>query len=485
MGLFVFKERSSVLNRDAIPSISFYDQDFVDLYDRSWVRIDEQWKTCTSPTGFTGPYLSYPDQKYLNQFDACVSSLFLNYSNGQYSPYSMVDYFYSRQEESGAIRSDYEIEGGEPLLTPGNPQGLALPLFAYVEYVFYHKVGNKKRLKDIVPVLEKYFEWVTSTFQDETGLCHVPVEACHTGNLPRQDAYYPVDFNATLAVNALYMSMIGDILNDKELSFRFKRLYFAYKTRISNLMWDPEKHFYFDLDRSGNRTDLMHIGGFWTMLAEIPNDERASYLIAYLKDPEYFGTDNPFPCLPANSPHFSEDGNGFCGAVLPVYTYMVIKGLEKYGELIFARECAIRNLYFIIDTLNPEEGKTGEMWEAYLPGREGAPKADAEGFPRRRLLCGVCIVSITLMIENIIGFDVSLPRKTVYWAVPDLEGMGIANLSLKKNMITILANRNARGWEIRLESEKLYYFTIEILNEHKKKTLPIPSGKCSMLIDKL
>ncbi|MBQ5365358.1 MAG: hypothetical protein IIU49_04740, partial [Spirochaetales bacterium] len=96
-----------------------------------------------------------------------------------------------------------------------------------------------------------------------------------------------------------------------------------------------------------------------------------------------------------------------------------------------------------------------------------------------------CLVTITLMIEDIIGLDVSLPRKTVYWTVPNLEVMGIEKLSLKRNLITILSNKNARGWEIRLESEKLYYFTIEIIDEKKKKTLPIPSGKCSMLIDKL
>jgi len=475
-----------LLNRDAIPSITFYDQDFVDLYDRSWVKIDEQWTAGTPENGFQGSYLSYPDQKYFHQFDACISSLFLNYSNLEYSPYTMVDYFYSKQEPSGAIRSEYSIVDGSPLLSADNPEGITLPLFAYVEFLFYHKVGNKKRLKEVVPILEKYFQWITTTFQKENGLCNVPVAACNTGNIPRQNVYYPVDFNSMIAMNALYMSMIGDILNDKELSFRFKRMYFSYKTRISNMMWDPDKHFYFDLDANGNRTDLVHIGGFWTMLAEIPNDERASYLIAMLKDPKVFGTDNPFPCLPADSPYFSSDGNGFCGAVLPVYTYLVIKGLEKYGEFIFAREAAIRNLYFILDTLSPEEGKTGEMWEAYLPDKEGAPQfSDEIGFPRRRLLSGVCIVSITLMIENIIGFDISLPRKTVYWTVPDLETMGISDLSLKKNMITIQSSRNARGWEIRLESEKLYYFTIEILNEHKKKTLPIPSGKCSMLIDKL
>jgi neutral trehalase len=72
----------------------------------------------------------------------------------------------------------------------------------------------------------------------------------------------------------------------------------------------------------------------------------------------------------------------------------------------------------------------------------------------------------------------------VDWTIPNLEIMGIENLSLKKNMITILSNKSGRGWEIQVESEKLYYFTINILNK-KKKTLPIPSGKCSLLIDKL
>ncbi len=88
------------------------------------------------------------------------------------------------------------------------------------------------------------------------------------------------------------------------------------------------------------------------------------------------------------------------------------------------------------------------------------------------------------MIENIIGLNISLPRKTVDWIIPNLEIMGIEKLSLKRNLITILSNKSKRGWEIQMESEKLYYFTINILDQ-KKKTLPIPSGKCSMLIDKL
>ena len=472
------------MNRESIPSIHFYDQDFVDLYDRSWVWIDEHWTSGTEANGFSGNYVSYANQKTINQFNCCLSSLFLNYSNMTYSPFEMIDFFYSKQEESGAIRANYSVEDGKPVVTEDNPEGLTMPLFAYVEYAFYHKIGNKKRLKDIVPVLENYINWIKTMFLKENGLFSVPNAACLTGNIPREKTVYPVDFNTMMALNALYLANIGDILNDKELSFRYKRMYFALKTSINNLMWDPETNFYYDLDANEQRIPLKLCGAYWTLLAEIPNDERAAFMIDYLRDPEVFGTDNPFPSVSADSDCFKEDVTGYCGAVVPSNLYGVVKGLEKYGEYVFARECAIRHTYFILDVLNPEEGKVGDVWEAYLPTRDGIPAPDGD-FPAQRFLPQVCLVTITLMIEDIIGLDVSLPRKTVNWTVPTLEVMGIENLSLKRNLITILSNKNARGWEIRLESEKLYYFTIEIIDEKKKKTLPIPSGKCSMLIDKL
>ncbi len=470
-----------------VPFVHFYDQDFVDMYERSWVWIDELWKSGTEANGYTGSYLAYPEQETFNQYLHSLSSLFLVYSNQHNSPFGLLDYFYSKQEANGAIRSDYSVEDGKPVFTAANPEGITPPLFAYVEFGFYHKIGNKKRLKEIVPILERHYSWLQATCQKPNGLFNVPVEACQSGNIPREDTFYPVDFNAQLAVFALYMSAIGDILNDKELSFRYKRIYFFLKTRINSMMWDPKTNFYYDLNKKEERTGGKFIGAYWTLLAEIPNDERAAYMIEQLKDPKEFGTDNPFPGVPVSSPAFSEEGNGHCGGVVPMNTYMVIKGLEKYDEFVYARECAIRHMYFILDTLHPdEEDATGDVWEAYLPNKEGfSTTKEIAGFPRRRLMPIVGVATITLMIENIIGLEISLPRKTVDWKMVSLEAMGIENLSLKRNFITILSNKTERGWEIRLESEKLYYFTIKILDEDKQKTLPIPSGKCSMLIDKL
>jgi len=474
------------LIKDIVPSVHFYDQDFVDMYDRTWVWIDEYWTSGTKDNGFTGSYLGYPGQKSFNQLHTCMAALFLVYSNQNYSPFPMIDYFYSRQEDSGAIRSDYSLDDGTPIFSPDNPEGVCPPIFAYVEFSFYHKIGNKKRLKEVVPVLERHFDWLKENFLRENGLYSVPASACMTENVDRGNMYYPVDFNAQLAVNALYLSAIGDILNDKELSFRYKRLYFSLKTRINSMMWNADTWFYYDLDVKEKQTELQHIGSYWTLLAEIPNEERADGFIAHLSDPESFGTENPFPVIPVNHPDFSENGNGYNGGVVPFFTYMVVKGLERYGQFEFARECSIRHLYFILDTLHPNGEDVGDVWESYLPAKEGPSQCpEIPDFPKKRFIPMVGLITITLMIEDIIGLVISLPRKTVDWTMTTLEAMGIEGLSLKRNMITILSNKQARGWEIRLESEKLYYFTIEILDEKKKKTLPIPSGKCSMLIDKL
>jgi neutral trehalase len=190
--------------------------------------------------------------------------------------------------------------------------------------------------------------------------------------------------------------------------------------------------------------------------------------------------------LAVSEPEFSENGEGGRGSVYPPFTFMVVKGLEKYARYELARECSIRLLYFMLDTLHTEGSEKGNIYEAYKPNSDGPPSWPGnEEFPRPVFLAYTSIATITLIVENVLGLYISLPRKTVDWIMPTLEIMGIENLSLKRNLITILSNKSSRGWEIRLESEKLYYFTINILDEHKKKTLPIPSGKCSMLIDKL
>lgn len=475
------------MNKRDFPKIHFYDQDFVDIYDNSWTWLSNFWLDGKTAEPASDGYFIYPDgdKTVIDQLDAIFSSFFLVYSNRNFPANQNLDFFYARQEPNGAIRWRYYAKTETPVADPANAHGVGLPLFAWAEFNLYHKSANKRRIKEVLPILQKYMDWIDVTFKQENGLYAAPVAASTMFNSPRVDVRYPVDFNAALAINAAHMSALGDILNDKDMSFQYKRLYFSLKTRINSLMWDSDTGFYHDLDADGNRLPLKSIAGFWPLLAEIPNADKAETLIAHLSDPKTFGTDHPFPTLSADSPSFSENGEAFCGSVYPAFNFMVIKGLEKYQRFDLARECSIRHLYFILEGLTPAAGGKGDLYEAYKPCKEGFATYSADDqFPRKRYLATVGLSTIALMIENVIGLNISLPRKTVDWIIPNMEIMGIEKLSLKRNLITILSNKSTRGWEIQMESEKLYYFTINILDQ-KKKTLPIPSGKCSMLIDKL
>ncbi|MDR2370710.1 MAG: hypothetical protein LBD71_04455 [Treponema sp.] len=466
------------------PKIHFYDQDFVDIYDKTWAWIQDYWNPGTG--AIEGKFFSYPGSSIVQQADAIFSSFFLVYSNRIFQAHPTLDVFYQRQEPNGAIRSAYNIETGLPSLEKDNPEGLGIPLFAWAEFNLYHKSANKKRVKDVLPILHKYTEWIDGTFKKPNGLYRAPLLVTGMMNSPREDAYYAMDFNTMMAINVLYMSALADILNDKETSFQYKRQYFSLKTRINTLMWDPEDGFYYDIDRYEKRVPVKTIAGYWPLLAEIPNDDKAERIIEKLSDPAFFGAPHPFPSLAVSEKAYDENGRGYRGSVFPHLTFMVIKGLERYQRWDLARECAIRHLYFVLDSMSPDGNHhKGNLWEAYLPAREGPAKWPGKGdFNRVQYLTYDALSTICLTIENIVGLFISLPRKTVDWIIPNLEIMGVENLSLKKNMITILSNKSGRGWEIHMESEKLYYFTINILGK-KKKTLPIPSGKCSMLIDKL
>ncbi|HZK19663.1 MAG TPA: trehalase family glycosidase [Treponemataceae bacterium] len=480
------------MNKHDFPKIHFYDQDFVDVYDKTWAWLQDFWRHPKSGSKTTDRYFMYHSPEdgsselpVVDQLDSTFSSFFLVYSNRNYPAHQNLDYLYSKQEESGAIRWKYNVITNEPIFSEDNPEGVGLPLFAWAEYNLYHKSANKKRVKEVMPLLQKYMLWLETTFKHENGLYQTPFTASGMFNAPREGTSFPVDFNAALATNALYMSALGDILNDKEISFQYKRLYFSLKTRINSLMWNQKTGLYHDLDDKTNRLPQKTIAGFWPMLAEIPNEDKANKMVELLTNPSYFGTYHPFPSLSADDPSFSKDGNAYCGSVFPLFNFMVIKGLEKYEHWNLARESAIKHLYFMLEGMFPANSKQGDLYEAYLPTKEGIAKHENRDiFPRKRHLFSAGLSTIALMVENIIGLEISLPRKTVDWIIPNLEIMGIENLSLKRNLITILSNKSNRGWEIQMESEKLYYFTINILGK-KKKTLPIPSGKCSMLIDKL
>ena len=311
------------------PKIHFYDQDLVSLYDETWHLIKDFWKKGSSKNGLHNRYFSHPDSSKISQFETCFSTFFLVYSNRIFPVTAGLDNFYAKQEASGAICGEYREADGKPVHPKDNPRGVQPPLFAWAEYNIYHKLGVKKRIREVLPVLERYYQWIEQTFKSENGLYAVPLAATMMENSPREEMSYAVDFNSQMALAAFYMSELADIINDKERNYTYKKAYFSLKTKINSLMWDEREGFYYDLDSAEKRLKVKTIASFWPLIAEIPNEARGERLVEHLVDPHEFGIENPFPTLAVKDKRFDTQGSGYRGSVYPPYNYMIIKGLEK------------------------------------------------------------------------------------------------------------------------------------------------------------
>jgi len=95
-----------------------------------------------SPLG--SKFFFHPGNSAVYQIEAVLSSFFLAILTEFTRPIRLWTYFMSARNRNGAIRWAYDIETGNPVVGPENPEGLGLPLFAWAEFNLYHKSANKK-----------------------------------------------------------------------------------------------------------------------------------------------------------------------------------------------------------------------------------------------------------------------------------------------------------------------------------------------------
>ena len=107
------------MNKHNFPKIHFYDQDFVDIYNKTWTWLSTNWINPQTTEQDSDGFFLYPvnNKCVIDQLESTLSSFFLVYSNRNYEANKNIDYFYSKQEENGAIRWQYDVKTGSPIFT--------------------------------------------------------------------------------------------------------------------------------------------------------------------------------------------------------------------------------------------------------------------------------------------------------------------------------------------------------------------------------
>lgn len=90
------------MNKRDFPRVHFYDQDFVDIYDRTWAWVHDFWHSTGDGKQGTEGFFIYPeaDGNFLNQYETIFSSFFFVYSNKNYTPNSALDFFMTGRKKT-------------------------------------------------------------------------------------------------------------------------------------------------------------------------------------------------------------------------------------------------------------------------------------------------------------------------------------------------------------------------------------------------
>ena len=150
----------------------------------------------------------------------------------------------------------------------------------------------------------------------------------------------------------------------------------------------------------------------------------------------------------------------------------MIKGLSCYGEWALARKASENHLENILQVFND----TGTIWENY------SPESSEPGNIAKRDFVGFSGVGpISLLIEEILGFDVDAPENTITWRLYPTDVHGIKSLYFGDNKVSILAQREHKGvYHLEINAQK--NFTLITFIGEVKEIHTVPTGISSITI---
>lgn len=348
------------------------------------------------------------------------------------------------------------MRNGDDVYFDGPSNAVNPPLFSWAEVESYQISGDKSRFAMVLPVLEKYVEWLNTDGDPKNysakadwidhgrraaGSVHHLYWNTPLGsgmdNTPRGGNGW-VDMSCQMVMQYNDLAVMCDELGKPDQAAAFRAEAEAIGARINKWCWNEQDGFYYDVRNDGTQFKVKTSGGFWPMIAGITTKAQSDRLVAHLKNEKEFWRPFVFPTLAANEKAYAPDGGYWHGAVWAPTDFMVIKGLEKCGYEDFATEATDKYLTAMAAVFK----STGTVWENYAPEEPLRP-----GKPARPEFVGwTGDGPIALLIENMLGFRCDGVRHRLVWHLTRTDRHGIEKLRLGDATITALcAARASQG----------------------------------------
>jgi len=466
------------------------DPQLVELYYATWQMAWNKIQHGTPENGFAPSYMDEGFNELIYQWDMCFITSYAIYGRNVFPVMPSLDNFYGKQRSDGYIQRVYWETTGKPASEPTREEPMINPpLFAWVEWRYYQISGDTSRIRSVLPILTKYYEWIEKNCSTEKsrGLFYNTGLGSGMDNIPRRNvgtAAY-IDLSAQQALAALCIANLSQVAGDEHTRTAFLKKHAELRTKINSVLWNDTTHFYYDLTEDGSLSRTMHIGAFWTLLAEAIPEERLPLMIAHLMNPDEFKRQHLLPTLAANQPEYDPRGHYWLGGVWAPTNYMTIKGMMAQKQFALADSIAfnhLRNISSIYYNFKPDSGKISfeeryadsyhTIWEAYAPDAlEPATRWDNTLYTRQDFAGWTGLAPIALLIENVLGFDICGNDNLIRWTIKRSDRHGIKKIQLRDQSVSLLFDPNNGKPTVRVTCEKPFRLTILYLGNEVNYTV--------------
>ena len=459
--------------------------ELIAMYYAAWQMAWNKIGQGTAKNGFEPLYMDEGFNELIYQWDLCFITSFAVYGRDVFPVMPSLDNFYNKQRADGYIQRVYwETDGkmanepsfDEPMVNP--------PLFAWIEWRYYQISGDSSRFKKVLPVLIKYFEWTEKNCRTKKGkgLFYITGLGSGMDNTPRKNVGKAawIDYSAQQALAALYITKIAQVQNEINTYEIYLEKYTEIKNKINTLLWNNQTYFYYDLTESDTLSSTMHIGAFWTLISEVCTSDKLPSVLSHLKNPDEFWRPHLVPTLAANQPEYDPKGHYWLGSVWAPTNYMVIKGLMANKEYSLADTVAFNHLKHISEVFynfKPQTDKIAfderyndnyqTLWECYSSElNEPATRWDNTFYSRQDFVGWTGLAPISLLIENVLGFDIVGNENRINWTIKRTDRHGINNIQLRNQKVSLICETKNDKTSIAVDCEKP--FILEIFLSGKK-----------------
>lgn len=443
-----------------------------------------------------------PQRNYQWVWDTCFMVLYCRYGAGQYPGIESLDNFYELQRNDGYISMTYDLNTGEEPW----PDRINPPLFAWVEWEYYRTTGDSSRFVRVVPHIEKLMEWIDSnrrtaphrrrtaggdgerlsSVNDENYQLYYFKDCGSSGmdDSPRTPRYEGaggffdwIDLSSQMVLSFRMLARMHEVLGHVEQAEKWKSRAESAGDLINDEMWCERTAFFHDRSLPNNFVGHKTAAGFWPILAGICENARLDALVSHLQNKDEFSRPMPVPSLSADDCNYSPAGTYWLGGVWAPTNYMITRGLMQAGRGDAAHDIAVKYLDALVRTYDAIEPHT--LWECYSPETD-APGLSAGALARVKpdFVGWTGLGPIAMLMENILGIDLDVPRGRLTWDIRLTCEHGIRDLPVGGGKLDLsCAERGSSAGSACVTARASTPLLLHVRRGDKESSMHLASGR--------